>query len=317
MMIAQALSGQTVSFHPGWPCFTLFVSVCYHLDGMDWTGITVRIDWTRCTRRRWPPLNRLDFTPQERRKSRNVLLYFWAGRGERRLPAGLVPIHAGLCHWARPGWTYECTQSPRNPLGVTAIHFDLRDVQDRVVPPDPDRLPPEQLLVQAPRMVEDVTQWIAERAMDSRAGMTLSPEEDAAATGLLRGLLVKLTHDTLTTQSRAGDDSASAWHRLTAHIQEHLHELNSVSRLAEKSGYTRSHFSRLFRDQTGLSPQTYIINARIALAKELLRGTSLTVSEIAGRAGYGDIFRFSKQFKQRTHLSPSQYRARAGEVSDE
>ena len=89
-----------------------------------------------------------------------------------------------------------------------------------------------------------------------------------------------------------------------------LHDLGGVKELAERAGYSRSHFSRLFRQRTGLSPQQYVINARIALAKELLRGTSLSVSEVTKMTGYGEIFRFSKQLKQRTGMTPSAYRAR-------
>lgn len=281
---------------------------------MIWTDITVAIDWTRCTRRRWPPTHELEFSPQERRKPRHVLLYWWAGRGERRLPAGPVAIHAGLCHWSRPGWPYTCTQSPRNPLGVTAIHFDLLDAAGRVIPPDPAHLSPERLVVRSPRLVDEVTRSIAERALDYRAGIPLSPALEVAACSLLRGLLIKLDHDTAT-GPKAGAVDEPAWRRLTAHIQEHLHDLGGVTELAERAGYTRSHFSRRFKAWTGLSPQRYVINARVALSKELLRGTSLRVSEVAVRAGYGDVFRFSKQFKQHTGLTPSAYRARVRRAS--
>jgi AraC-like DNA-binding protein len=248
-------------------------------------------------------------TPQERRKKRNVLLYFWAGRGKRRLPAGLVPIHAGQCHWSRPGWTYECTQSPRNPLGVTAIHFDLLDARGRVVPPEDAPLPPEQLRVRAPHLAEEVTRWIAERAMDVRAGVPLSKPLERAANSMLLGLLIKLDSDTQADPTAAPAKDALAWRRLTAYIQEHLHDLDDVAVLAGKAGYTRSHFSRLFKAHAGLSPQQYVINARIALAKELLRGTTLSIAEVGARAGYGDAYQFSKQFKHRTGLMPSAYRA--------
>jgi len=251
----------------------------------------------------------LAFTPQERRKTRNVLLYWWAGHGERRLPSGLVPLHPGDCHWARPGWIYACTQNPRSPLGVTAIHFDLLDARGRVIPPDSARLPPERLMVRSPRLVEEVTRWIAERAMDRRAGMALPPELEQAAGSMLRGLLIKLDHDTPSAAASAGTGESSAWRRLTAYIQAHLHDLEGVEALAARAGYTRSHFSRLFRQQTGLSPQQYVINARIALAKELLRGTNLSVSEVARRAGYAELFAFSRQFRQYTGVTPSGYRA--------
>jgi AraC family transcriptional regulator of arabinose operon len=275
---------------------------------MDWTRITVHIDWSRCTRRRWPPTPQLDFTPQERRKSRNVLLYWWAGRGERRLPSGLVPLHPGDCHWARPGWTYECTQSPRNPLGVTAIHFDLLGGKGHVIPPDSTDLPPERLTVRSPRLVKEVTRWIAERALDRRAGIPPSPELEIAANSLLRGLLVKLDHDTPRGVAERAGAGPDAWRRLTAYIQEHLHDLGGAAELAERAGYSRSHFSRLFKAHTGLSPRHYIINARIALSKELLRGTGLSVSEVARRAGYPELFALSRQFRQYTGVTPSCYR---------
>lgn len=284
-----------------------FVILCY-LSYMNWDGMVVRIDWTRCTRRRWPPTPRLDFTPQERRKRRNVLLHCWAGRGERRLPTGLVPIHPGDCHWSRPGWTYECKQSVRNPLGVTAIHFDLLDARGRVIPPDSADLPPERLAVRSPRLVEEVTRWIAERALDRRAGIAASHELEAAACSLLRGLLIKLDHDTPRGTAVTVDGGSAGWRRLTTYIQEHLHDLGGVAALARRSGYTRSHFSRLFKAHTGLSPRQYVINARIALAKELLRGTSLNISEVARRAGYPELFAFSRQFHQYAGTTPSSYR---------
>lgn len=127
-----------------------------------------------------------------------MLLYWWADRGQRKLLSGMVPIHAGLCHWSRPGWTYECIQSVRNPLGVTAIHFDLLDARGRVIPPEDARLPPEPLRVLAPRLADEVTRWIAERAMDTRAGVPLSPRIEHVANSLLLALLMKLDYDTPT-----------------------------------------------------------------------------------------------------------------------
>ncbi len=279
---------------------------------MNWTNLFVRIDWTRCGRRRWPPTPTLAFTPQERRKRRNVLLFWWAGRGHRQLPEGDVEIRPGACHWARPGWTYHCTQSPRNPLGVTSIHFDLVDRRGQVVSVSPQQLPPEQLRVGDFHLVAEVTRWIAERAMDARAGVPLSPAMEAAANALLRGLLMELVRST-----SAGAISRPAglagWRNLTSYIQGHLHDLPSVGQLARRAGYARSHFSRAFKGQTGLSPQQYIINARIALAKELLRGTALSVTEISRRVGYPDVYRLSRQFRQHVSMTPSRYRLTAGQ----
>lgn len=275
---------------------------------MDWTGVDVRIEWTRCTRRRWPPVAHLHFSPQEQYKPRHVLLVWWAGQGVRLLPDGPVPIHKGMCHWSRPGWAYACTQSPANPLGVTAIHFDLLDATGNVIPPDSVDLPPERLTVQEPGLTDTITRWIANRALDNRAGAPLPPEVDLAACSLLKGLLVKLTHHTASGRQQGFGDQAAAWNHLTAHIHAHLHDLESIERLAVRAGYTRSHFSRLFKTRTGMSPQQYVINARVALAKELLRGTSLSVSEVATRSGYADTYLLSRQFRRLVGVTPSAYR---------
>ena len=227
----------------------------------------------------------------------------------RHLPDGPVPIHKGLCHWSRPGWAYACTQDPANPLGVTAIHFDLLDAAGNLIPPDADHLPPEQLQVREPALTESITTWIAEMAMDHRAGSPLVPALDQAANAMLYGLLVKLAHHT-TAPRLQGFRESTAWNRLLAYIHTHLHELEPVDDLARKAGYTRSHFSRIFKARTGICPQQYIGNARIALAKELLRTTELPIGDIALRAGYAEVYPFSRQFKRLTGIAPSHYRTR-------
>ena len=125
---------------------------------MDWSGISVHVHWARSRHRRWPPTRELALAREERRKHCNVLLYWWAGEGERCLPEGIVPIVAGVCHWARPGWTYTNTQSPTNPLGVSAVHFDLLDSTGRVIPPAEAVLPAEQLRVAQPELVGGIVQ---------------------------------------------------------------------------------------------------------------------------------------------------------------
>jgi len=254
-------------------------------------------------------MDRLALTPQQRRKSRHVLLYFWAGRGQRLLPTGWVPVHAGCCHWSRPGWTYASRQSPRNPLGVDAIHFDLVDGSGAILPIPGLDLPPEQLLVPRPRLLAEATAWIATVALDVQAGVVPAETELAAANDVLRGLLRMLAEASAPgRQPRPHDPVIS---RLAAFIHANLHACPGVEALARTAGYTRSHFTRLFTAATGLAPQRYIINARIALAKELLRDTRLSLDDIAGRVGYGDAFRFFKQFKACTGTTPTRFRLAA------
>ncbi|GIP22806.1 response regulator [Paenibacillus sp. J22TS3] len=82
----------------------------------------------------------------------------------------------------------------------------------------------------------------------------------------------------------------------------------SVSDLAGQVGLSRSHFSTLFKKTVGDSFVAFQYKRKLKLATELLRGTQLTMQDIAERTGLGDSKYFSKWFKRCTGLTPSHYR---------
>jgi len=250
----------------------------------------------------------LPFSSEQRHKPRHVLLYFWAGQGWRRTPEGEVPVAAGACHWSRPGWAYACRQSCRDPLGITAIHFDLADPEGLPVPSSGMSLPPEILTVRQPDLVNTITGHVAELAMQTRSGVGVDDDARQAAATLFRGLLLTLAADTAADKGQTAPDGSRMWPEVTRYVQENLAEPPSIQALARHWGYSRFHFTRLFTAQFGLPPQAYILNARLALAKELLRETELSIAQVAARTGFQSMARFSNGFRERTGLSPSAYR---------
>ena len=97
-----------------------------------------------------------------------------------------------------------------------------------------------------------------------------------------------------------------------AYIREHLAGDLDVGTLARRFGCSRSHFTRLFTTLTGLSPHQYVIQARLALAQELLAYTSLTVGEVAAGTGFNSIHHFCRQFQRRTGVTPTAWREGLG-----
>jgi AraC family transcriptional regulator len=83
----------------------------------------------------------------------------------------------------------------------------------------------------------------------------------------------------------------------------HLGELAAV---AELSDY---HFSRVFRQTTGLSPSRYFIRLRMQLAKRLLRESGAAIIDIGMAVGYSSPSHFSQVFRKETGLTPGAYRA--------
>ena len=84
----------------------------------------------------------------------------------------------------------------------------------------------------------------------------------------------------------------------------------SVEQIAAAVNTDSAYFSRLFKKTLGVSPKRYILNKRIAKARELLCIRSLSIKEIAVSVGYADPLYFCRIFKKSEGVSPSEYRAR-------
>ncbi|WNS45952.1 AraC family transcriptional regulator [Paenibacillus sp. MMS20-IR301] len=91
---------------------------------------------------------------------------------------------------------------------------------------------------------------------------------------------------------------------ITANIERNI----TIHELAEIAYMHPNYFMRLFKQQIGVPPMQYITRQKIEKAKELLTATSGSVSEIAARLGFGDLFYFSKQFKKHAGLAPTEFR---------
>lgn len=94
-------------------------------------------------------------------------------------------------------------------------------------------------------------------------------------------------------------------------ILEQSNQCIDFNQLARQLGLSLSGFRKQFRKVTGVPPGQYQQQIRINKACELLRQTVLPIGEIATRLGFESIFYFSRIFKHKTGLSPSDYRKRS------
>lgn len=93
------------------------------------------------------------------------------------------------------------------------------------------------------------------------------------------------------------------------YMEQHLFENLSVREIAAQIHMSPSHFSRLFRQQTGYAPHEYLVVRRIDHAKYLLCSTGLTVRQIAFQSGYNSEGNFIKSFVDKVGVTPSRFRA--------
>lgn len=83
----------------------------------------------------------------------------------------------------------------------------------------------------------------------------------------------------------------------------------NVDQAAEETRFSRSHFCRLFRQQTGMSFNAYLTQRRIALACDLLNKTGMRIDEIADSIGIGNTWYFKKIFQKETGLTVEEWLA--------
>lgn len=100
--------------------------------------------------------------------------------------------------------------------------------------------------------------------------------------------------------------------RVLQYMQEHLAEPLKLNTLAAVAGLSPSGLIWKFHRQLKTAPQQYFIGLRMQLAKQLLLETNLSVTQIAEKCGYGDLYYFSNAFRHHTGISPSAFRKTPG-----
>ena len=78
--------------------------------------------------------------------------------------------------------------------------------------------------------------------------------------------------------------------------------------IAESIGVSECYLRRLFSENYGKSPRKYILEQRINLSCDMLCSQSVSVGEIADKCGFSSVYHFCRAFKERTGLTPTEYR---------
>ena len=93
------------------------------------------------------------------------------------------------------------------------------------------------------------------------------------------------------------------------YIEAHLDGDLSLTMLADIACLSPFHFSRSFKQATGVGPQHYVIQRRLERAKTLIRRTNQPLAWIAQEAGFTDQSHLTSIFRREMGVTPGRFRA--------
>ncbi len=92
------------------------------------------------------------------------------------------------------------------------------------------------------------------------------------------------------------------------YISSNLDKELSVEQLSQEFSLSPYYFSRLFKEETGVSPHKYLVMVRLDYSRYVLRSTNLTIKETAYRCGFNSESNFCTRFREAFGITPKEYR---------
>ena len=108
-------------------------------------------------------------------------------------------------------------------------------------------------------------------------------------------------------------DGASVMGTVKQYIADNLSMKIQREELAKMVYLNPDYLSKLFHKQVGMTLGEYILEKRLALAKQLLINTDLSIADISQRVGITDASYFIRTFKKNLGVTPQQYRENGAE----
>ena len=264
--------------------------------GLDWSGFT---------------LEKHSAEPGERpeRLSERHILGLWSGDiayGERpNGRGGFEPyaVNPGTVTFLPAGWIPAIRVTNSFEITLCLLESDfMQGVMSEL-----DRQPTQELRYLPAIDDPSIRQLMTLLSVEARQG---GPSGKLYADYLAHAIAIRM----FSYKGRQIDSrrSPSALPRhLLRRVVQRMHDLNSpldLQILARETGYSRTHFLRMFRAATGATPHQYLLRLRVQRAQELMRRGKASLIDVAAACGFSNHAHMSRIFRQLLGVTPSDYR---------
>jgi AraC family transcriptional regulator len=242
--------------------------------------------------------------------SGHTFYYIYSGKGIFRRGEEDYIVEEGTLAYLRPGMPLYMKSSDTHPIRMTMMLFDCAMLRKVGNGWDPLK-PVEQL--QLPFLMhfhKDGMRIIGSLFHEAESEWVPGDPGSGARVKSVWYRLIQELHESAEAEWSKGQEEGLAvmLRRFKEKLDRGFASELRISELAAKSGFSPVYIRRTFTARFGCSPKEYLDRLRNEHAVRRLQYTGDSVTDIARVCGYQDVYQFSKAFKKRNGLSPTEYR---------
>lgn len=244
------------------------------------------------------------------------MAFVLSGTGRYRADDETFSIKEGDLLIFNPGVKHQALYCPEAEIHATEFFVGFSDVQFKGFPANYMPLPDGSLLLHTTgelrrKLVRICTSMQEEKAVYKQGRYFMMKAY------LMQMILLVLREQCQPVERSKGRAFESVnkkyvVEQIISYFEEHYSEKISLDQIAVNMYLSPFYISKIFKSETGDTPIRHLIDIRLEKAMELLEdGWPGSIQEVAAKVGYDDAYHFSKLFKKRYGMSPSQARKNA------
>lgn len=238
------------------------------------------------------------------------IAFMMSGSGQYRIDGVIYDVSEGDVILINPGTMHQGlvkdVQNPTTEFFVGASDFSFKGLEKNTMP-----LPPEGCILHTTGEFRQKLFKLC-ASMEAENSIRWQGRYYMMKTCLMQMMLLLLKQQMEPEEIQAGWAFESVnkkyvVEQIVNYFEDHYAEKISLDQIAENMYLSPFYISKIFKSETGDTPIRHLINIRLERARELLlAGFPGSISEVAEQVGYEDAYHFSKLFKKRYGIPPSQ-----------
>ena len=230
----------------------------------------------------------------------NILIYCFDGCGTLQTEKWSGSIRSGDLAILPSGVSHQYAADKQDPWSIYWCHFGGERASDYIAHMEFNDKAPVTNIGRSALLISHFRATLDE----SSRGFNIVAMLHAAS--MLKQLLTMVAKLKSEQQLRSSDSFNID--DIQAYMLQNLDRSINLATLAHLAGLSRFHFSKRYKQLTGIAPIEHLLKMKVEYAKYLLETNDMAVSVVAEKVGYEDALYFSRLFKKHTGYSPTQYR---------